>query len=101
MQKKAVLFSSLFLFALVSVSVYLWIYSLRLKGASKKYSNTKIAKQVADLQRHMKIKEDLKRSLEEKYRADMISSRAAAKRLEQMQDKGNNPIKTNRAQNAN
>lgn len=89
MQKRAVLFVSLFLFAFFSATACLWIYNLRLKQSLKKDLNTKISKQEIDLQQHNKLKEDLKRDLEEKYRADMISYKVVAKRLEQEQNKEN------------
>jgi hypothetical protein len=84
-QKKVVLFASLLLFILFSATAYLGISNLRLKEFLKKGLRTKITRQGADLQKHKKIKEGLKRGLEEKYRADMISSRVAAKRLKQEQ----------------
>lgn len=89
MQKRAVLFIILFLFAFSFATACLWIYNLRLKQTLKKDLNTKIAKQGIDLQKYNKVKENLKRGLEEKYRADMISYKVVTKRLEQEQ--GNQP----------
>ncbi|MDD4894959.1 MAG: hypothetical protein PHW54_06590 [Candidatus Omnitrophica bacterium] len=87
MQKKVVLFVSLFSFVFLAVLAYFWISNLKLKESLKKDLKARIANQGKDLQRHRKIKEDLKRGLEEKYRADMISSRVVTKRLEQAQNK--------------
>ncbi|MDD5129046.1 MAG: hypothetical protein PHO40_05285 [Candidatus Omnitrophica bacterium] len=87
MQKKVVLSVSLFLFVFIVVLAYLWISNLKLKESLKKDLKARITNQGKDLQKHRKIKEDIRRSLEEKYRADMVSSRVVTKRLEQAQNK--------------
>jgi sensor histidine kinase regulating citrate/malate metabolism len=86
-QKKVVLSVSLFLFVFIVVLAYLWISNLKLKESLKKDLKARITNQGKDLQKHRKIKEDIRRSLEEKYRADMVSSRVVTKRLEQAQNK--------------
>jgi sensor histidine kinase regulating citrate/malate metabolism len=82
-QRKVVLAVSLLLFLFCAAGAYLWISNLRLKDSLKKALKTKAAKQGMDLQQHRELKEKLKKDLEEKYRADMISYQAVTKRLEQ------------------
>jgi len=82
-RKKAVLFAGLLLFISASAAAYLGFSNLRLKQFLRKDLNIKVVREELDLKKHKQVKEDLKRSLEEKYRADMVSSRAASIRLKQ------------------
>lgn len=83
MRRKVVLAASFLLFIFCATAAYLWVSNLMLKDSLKKAVKTKVSRQEMDLERHKKIKEGLRRELEEKYRADMISYRAVTKRLEQ------------------
>ncbi|MDD5560739.1 MAG: hypothetical protein PHT50_01205 [Candidatus Omnitrophica bacterium] len=87
MQRKVILVARLLLFVFCAAGVYLWVSNLRLKASLKKVLKTKVVKQGVELQQHKKLKEDLKKGLEEKYRADMISYQVVTKRLEQEQNK--------------
>lgn len=57
--------------------------NLRLRQALKETPRTERVERKIDLRQHRKLREDLKRDLEEKYRADMVSYRVMIKRLEQ------------------
>lgn len=83
MQRKVVLAVSLLLSLFCCAAVYLWISNLRLKDSLKRAVKAKVYKEGVDLKQHKKLKESLRRDLEEKYRADMISYQAVQKRLEQ------------------
>ncbi len=88
-RKRAVLFAGLLLFISASAAACLGFSNLRLKQSLRKDLNIKVVREELDLKRHKKVKEELKRRLEEKYRADMVSSRAASRRLEQEQSRQN------------
>ncbi|MBL7130013.1 MAG: hypothetical protein ISS45_01180 [Candidatus Omnitrophica bacterium] len=81
MQRKVVLILILVLFLLCGMSIYLLRSNLSLKESLKEIPGTEEAKKKTSLERK-KLKEDLKRDLEEKYQADMVSYQAMIKRLE-------------------
>ena len=93
MQKKVVLATKLFLLLFCALGIYLLISNLILRQSLKKITKfAEIAKDKDSLQ-HKKLEEGIRRDLEEKYRADMVSYKVVAKRLEQEQNKQKNSPK--------
>ncbi len=87
MQSKVVLVARLFLFVLCAAGVYLLISNLMLRESLKKISQEAVIIKDKDSQQHKKLEEDIRRDMEEKYRADMISYKVVTKRLEQEQNR--------------
>ena len=83
MQKKVVLAAQLLLFVFCGIGFYLLICNLMLKKSLGKISKEVVIAKDKDSYQHMKLKQDLRRDMEEKYRADMISYQVVTKRLEQ------------------
>ena len=81
MQRKVVLILILLLFILCVMSIFLLRSNLSLKESLKEAPGSEETKKRVVLERK-KLKEDLKRDLEEKYQADMVSYQAMIKRLE-------------------
>lgn len=69
------------------IGVYLLVSNLRLKDILKKEMDSKTVNQDADLEKQRELKRELKKSLEEKYRADIVSYQVAAKRLKREQER--------------
>ncbi|MDD5042556.1 MAG: hypothetical protein PHV40_02700 [Candidatus Omnitrophica bacterium] len=82
MQKKVILFFALVLLIFLLACVYLWVSRIRLKESLEKDLASRATHQGSDLKKLKKQKEKLKKAMEEKYRADMISYKAVEKRLE-------------------
>ncbi len=82
MQKRVVLVCGFILFMFLASGAYLWVSNIMLKASLKKDLKAKASRQGIDLKKHKKMKEDIRKKLEEKYRADMISYQAAKIRLE-------------------
>ena len=83
MQRKIILVARLFLFVFCGMGVYFLISNLMLRESLKKISQEAVIIKDKDSQQHKKLEEDIRRDMEEKYRADMISYQVVAKRLEQ------------------
>jgi hypothetical protein len=58
-----------------------------LKASLNKDLEAKTLRQGVDLKKHKKMKDDLRKRMEEKYRADMVSYQAAKIRLEREKSK--------------
>ena len=87
MQKKVVLVARLFLFVSAAMGIYFLISNLILRESLKKISRAAAIIKDKDSQQYKKLQEDIKRDMEEKYRADMISYQVVTKRLEQQKIK--------------
>lgn len=83
MQRKAYLFARFFLFVSCGVGAYLLISNLMLRESLKNISKAAAIIKDKDSQQHKKLEDDIRRDIEEKYRADMISYQVVQKRLEQ------------------
>ena len=83
MQRKVVLVARLFLFVSAAMGIYFLISNLILRESLKKISKAVAVIKDKDSQQNKKLQEDIRRDLEEKYRADMISYQVVTKRLEQ------------------
>lgn len=90
MQRKIILVARLFLFVFCGMGIYLLISNLMLRESLKKISQEAVIIKDKDSQQHKKLEEDIRRDMEEKYRADMISYQVVAKRLEQEQNRQKN-----------
>ncbi len=82
MLKKALLFRLLF-FVFCVIGAYLLISNLILRNSLKKISKETAIIKDKDSEQHKKLQADIRRDMEEKYRADMISYQVVTKRLEQ------------------
>ncbi|MDD5409269.1 MAG: hypothetical protein PHC71_04175 [Candidatus Omnitrophica bacterium] len=83
MERKVVSVARLLLFVFCSIGIYLLISNLMLRESLKKMSKAAAVIKDKDSQQYKKLQEDIKRDMEEKYRADMISYQVVTKRLEQ------------------
>ncbi|MBU0547218.1 MAG: hypothetical protein KJ710_04415 [Candidatus Omnitrophica bacterium] len=90
MLKKVVLISRLFFLVFCGIGIFLLISNFMLRKSLQKISKSVAIIKDKDSQRHKKLQENIRSGMEEKYRADMISYRVVAKRLEQEQDRQNN-----------
>ena len=91
MPRKAILVVKLFLCVFCGLGVYLLISNLMLRESLKKISKSVATMRNKDSEQHNKLREDIKRGLEEKYRADMISYQVVQKRLEQERNRQKQP----------
>ncbi len=87
MQRKVVLVCGFILAVFCAAGVYLWVSNLMLKASLNKDLEAKTLRQGVDLKKHKKMKDDLRKRMEEKYRADMVSYQAAKIRLEREKSK--------------
>lgn len=83
MERKVVSVARLLLFVFCGIGIYLLISNLILRESLKKMSKAAAIIKDKDSQQYKKLQEDIKRDMEEKYRADMISYQVVTKRLEQ------------------
>ncbi|MDD5282342.1 MAG: hypothetical protein PHC37_06980 [Candidatus Omnitrophica bacterium] len=90
MQRKVILAVKLFLLIFCGIGGYLLISNLMLKESLKKITKAVTIVKNKDPQKHKKLEEDIRRKMEEKYRADMISYKVVMKRLKQEQDRQKN-----------
>ncbi|MDD5505380.1 MAG: hypothetical protein PHR73_01310 [Candidatus Omnitrophica bacterium] len=89
MQRKFVLVARLLLFVFCGMGVYLLISNLMLRESLKKISKAAAAIKDKDTQQYKKIEQGIRRDMEEKYRADMISYQVVNRRLEQEKNRQN------------
>jgi len=89
-QKKAVLVAQLFLLVFCVIGLCLLIANLMLKKSFREISKAVVIAKDRDSQEHLKLEQNLRKDIEEKYRADMVSYRVVAKRLEQEKEKQKN-----------
>ena len=83
MQRKVVLVARLSLFLFCGVlGIYFLVSNLVLRESLKKISKATAIMKDKDSLQYKKLQEDTRRDLEEKYRADMVSYKVVAKRLE-------------------
>jgi hypothetical protein len=82
-ERKVVSVARLLLFVFCGIGIYLLISNLILRESLKKMSKAAAIIKDKDSQQYKKLQEDIKRDMEEKYRADMISYQVVTKRLEQ------------------
>ncbi len=73
----------LFLLVFFGVGVYLLISNLMLRDSLKKISKAAAIIKDKDSQQYKKLQENIRRDMEEKYRADMVSYQVVTRRLEQ------------------
>ena len=85
-QKKIIFVLILLVLVVCAMSIYFLISNFRLRQ-SLKFSQTGGAKKSVGAQQYQKLEQDLKRDLEEKYQADMVSYQAMIKRLDQEKNK--------------
>ena len=90
MQKKAIFIAQSLLFIFCVIGVYLLISNLKLKKSFVEISKAVVITKDKDSQQYIKLEQDLKRGMEEKYRADMISYQVVTKRLEQEKNRQQN-----------
>lgn len=90
MQRKVVFVARLSLFLFCGAGVYLLISNWMLGESLKKISKSVSVIKDKDSQQYKKIQEDIRRDMEEKYRADMVSYQVVAKRLEQEKNRQKN-----------
>jgi len=86
-QRKFVLVARLFLFVFCGMGIYLLISNLMLRESLKKISKAAATIKDKDTQQYKKIEQGIRRDMEEKYRADMISYKVVTRRLEQEKNK--------------
>ena len=87
MQRKVALFAKLVLFVFCGIGIYLLTSNLILRESLKKISKAAAIIKDKDSQQYKKLQEDIRRDMEEKYRADMISYQVVTKRLEQKKNR--------------
>jgi len=73
----------LFLLVFFGIGVYLLISNLMLRDSLKKISKAAAIIKDKDSQQYKKLQENIRRDMEEKYRADMVSYQVVTRRLEQ------------------
>lgn len=93
MQKKALLAVQLIFFVSCGIGLYLLIRNLMLKKSLEGISKAAVAAKDKDSRQNIKVKHDIERDMEEKYKADMISYQVVRKRLEQEKNGGANQSK--------
>jgi hypothetical protein len=90
-QKKAVSAVYLILFVSCGIVVYLLIRNLMLKKSLEGISTAAAAAKDKDSRQNIKVEQDIRRDMEEKYKADMISYQVVRKRLEQEKNRQREP----------
>ncbi len=83
MQRKAVWLARLCLFVFCGIGIYFLISNFMLRNSLKKISYETALMKDKDSLQYKKLQDDIRRDMEEKYRADMISYQVVEKRLEQ------------------
>jgi len=86
---KKVLALRLILFVFCVIGAYLLVSNLILRVSLKKLSKETAVIKDKDSEQYKQLQADIRRDMEEKYRADMISYKVVTKRLEQAKEKQN------------
>lgn len=92
MQRKVFVVARLLLFVFCGVGVYLLISNLMLRESLKKISKAAAVIKDKDTQQYKKLEQGIRRDMEEKYRADMISYQVVSRRLEQEKNRKNDLV---------
>jgi len=82
-QRNAVWLVRLCLFVFCGMGIYFLISNFMLRNSLKKISYETALMKDKDSLQYKKLQDDIRRDMEEKYRADMISYQVVEKRLEQ------------------
>jgi len=83
-QRKVIFVARLSLFVFCGgMGIFFLVSNLILRESLKKISKATAIMKDKDSLQYKKLQEDTRRDMEEKYRADMISYKVVAKRLEQ------------------
>ncbi len=83
MQRKVVWLARLCLFVFCGMGIYFLISNFMLRNSLKKISYETALMKDKDSLQYKKLQDNIRRDMEEKYRADMISYQVVEKRLEQ------------------